>query len=88
MIEVDGLVKRFRAPFRGEIVAVQAIASNALRGFAVEDTVAINLRFAGGALGTFMLSDAAACPRFVGAFGADHKRNTPPRQGPPRPFAD
>ncbi|MDR5816244.1 Gfo/Idh/MocA family oxidoreductase [Caballeronia sp. LZ033] len=47
----------------GDIVAVQAFASHATRGFAVEDTVAINLRFASGALGTFMLSDTAACPR-------------------------
>lgn len=47
----------------GDIKAVQAFASNATRGFDVEDTVAINLRFANGVLGTFMLSDTAACPR-------------------------
>lgn len=47
----------------GEIAAVQAFASNATRGFPVEDTVAINLRFASGVLGSFMLSDTAACPR-------------------------
>lgn len=44
----------------GEIVAVQAMASNAARGFEVEDTVAITLRFRTGALGTILLSDSAA----------------------------
>jgi len=47
----------------GDIAAVQAFSSNATRGFAVEDTVAINLRFTNGMLGTFLLSDTAACPR-------------------------
>ena len=47
----------------GEVVAVQALASTAVRGFPVEDTVAVNLSFASGALGTFLLSDAAASPR-------------------------
>ncbi len=47
----------------GEIIAVQALASSATRHHAVEDTVAIGLRFANGALGTFMLSDAAASGR-------------------------
>jgi predicted dehydrogenase len=46
----------------GDITEVQAFASNATRGFAVEDTVAINLRFANGALGSFLLSDCAASP--------------------------
>jgi predicted dehydrogenase len=47
----------------GDIVAVQAFTSAAVRGFAVEDTVSISLRFASGALGTFFLSDTAACAK-------------------------
>lgn len=47
----------------GEIVAVQAFTSNAVRQFPVEDTVAISLRFASGVLGTFLLSDTAASAR-------------------------
>jgi predicted dehydrogenase len=47
----------------GEIVGVQAFASRATRGFPVEDTVAINLRFANGALGSFMLSDTGCLRR-------------------------
>jgi predicted dehydrogenase len=47
----------------GDVVRVQATTSNATRGFDVEDTAAMVLTFANGALGTFLLSDAAASPR-------------------------
>lgn len=46
----------------GDVVEVQAFSSNAVRGFAVEDSAAISLRFASGALGTFIVSDTAAAP--------------------------
>lgn len=46
----------------GEIIQVQALASHAHRGFAVEDSIALTMRFAGGAVGTFVLSDTAAAP--------------------------
>ena len=46
----------------GEIESVQAYCSNGVRGFAVEDTAVVSLRFAGGALGTVTVSDAAAAP--------------------------
>jgi predicted dehydrogenase len=47
----------------GEIVAVQAMQSNTARGFPVEDTVCIGIRFESGMLGGFMLSDSAASAR-------------------------
>ena len=46
----------------GDIIAIQAAESNAARGFAVEDTAAMILHFASGALGTLTISDAANAP--------------------------
>ncbi|HEX9211960.1 MAG TPA: Gfo/Idh/MocA family oxidoreductase [Bradyrhizobium sp.] len=46
----------------GEIVEVQALTSNRVRGFAVEDTAALLMRFANGALGTMTVSDATPAP--------------------------
>jgi len=46
----------------GEIVAVEAAASNRQRGFAMEDTAAALIEFESGALGTFFISDNAVSP--------------------------
>ena len=46
----------------GEIESVQAMLSSGVRGFPVEDTAAITLRFAGGALGTVTVSDVVPAP--------------------------
>jgi predicted dehydrogenase len=46
----------------GEIETVQAMTSSASRGFAVEDTAAVIMRFASGALGTFTISDNVVAP--------------------------
>ena len=46
----------------GEIAEVQALTSNKVRGFAVEDTAALLLRFANGAIGTVTVSDATPAP--------------------------
>lgn len=47
----------------GEISGVHALSSRHARKFEVEDTVAVNLAFTSGALGNFLLSDAAASAR-------------------------
>jgi predicted dehydrogenase len=46
----------------GDIVRIQAAESSAARDFPVEDTAAMILHFANGALGTLSISDAAAAP--------------------------
>jgi len=46
----------------GEIIGVQALTSNKVRGFAVEDSAALLLTFANGAIGTVTVSDATPAP--------------------------
>lgn len=46
----------------GEIVEVQAASSHAVRGFDVEDSAALVLRFEDGALGSVAITDAAVSP--------------------------
>ncbi len=46
----------------GEIVSVQALDANTIRGLPVEDSAALLVRFAGGAIGTMTVSDAVAAP--------------------------
>jgi predicted dehydrogenase len=46
----------------GDIESVQAMTSSAVRNAAVEDTAAIAIRFASGALGTITVSDATVSP--------------------------
>ncbi len=47
----------------GDMVEVQAMSSNAVRGFEVEDTASITFRFASGVLASFLVSDTSASAR-------------------------
>lgn len=80
--EVDLL--RFIA---GEITEVMALTSSATRGFEVEDSAAIALRFANGALGTVMISDTAPSPwSWEQATGENHPSFPENEQNPSRFF--
>lgn len=46
----------------GEVVDLQAMRSSQQRGFEVEDTLALLLRFENGALGSFSVSDTVVAP--------------------------
>lgn len=48
--------------FVGDMVEATALLSSVRRGFEIEDTAAIAFRFANGALGSFLISDAGASP--------------------------
>ena len=46
----------------GDIIEVAGFTANAVRGFATEDSAALTLRFAGGALASVVISDCAPSP--------------------------
>ena len=46
----------------GDVVTVQAMASNSVRGFENEDTAVVLLKFDSGALGTMNISDTITSP--------------------------
>ncbi len=46
----------------GEVISLQAMESNGARGFEVEDTAVILMRFENGALGTVTVSDSVVAP--------------------------
>ena len=66
----------------GEIASVQAVTSNAVRGFEVEDTAAVVLRLVNGALVTITLCDTAVTPW---SWDLGFRRNACPIRRNPHP---
>ncbi len=46
----------------GEVDSIMAITSNAVRGHVVEDSASVTIAFQGGALGSFLITDAGNSP--------------------------
>ena len=71
----------------GEITEVMALSSNAARGFEVEDSASVALRFENGALGTALMSDMAPSPwTWEQASGENHPTFPENDQNPSRFF--
>lgn len=65
----------------GEIESIRAFTSSAVRGLDVEDTASLAIRFRSGALGTFVISDAAVSP-WAWEYTSGQSRYHPPQPGP------
>ena len=71
----------------GEVVELMALSSNAVRGFDVEDSAGVTLRFDNGALGTVLISDTAPSPwSWEQATGENHPTFPENEQNPTRFF--
>lgn len=62
LINAIHTVDDMRVLVGADIAAVQAVLSNAARGFEVEDSAIVLLEFSNGVLGTISVSDAVASP--------------------------
>ena len=71
----------------GEITEVMALSANGVRGFEVEDSASVALRFENGAIGTVLISDTAPSPwSWEQATGENHPTFPENDQNPTRIF--